>query len=240
MTDTITTEIECVDVDVSQIMQARAAMYGLLARVYIKEVDEQFLAELKAMTYPQNSDNPQINDAFKTIYSYMRHLREDSLDQLSIDYNRTFIGSGILNGNAAFPYESVYTSEHALVMQEARDEVLALYKSEGITKRAEWTDPEDHISLELEFMQTLAQRTYDALTSDDPSADDQAQALIVTQYHFLTDHLLRWVSRFLLDVTRFCTTSFYEGFAQLTEAYLTDDKLLLEDIIEASAISFEE
>lgn len=240
MIDTNTTEIECVDVDVSQIMQARAAMYSLLARIYIKEVDEQFLAELKAMTYPQNSDNPQINEAFKTIYSYMRHLREDSLDQLSIDYNRTFIGSGILNGNAAFPYESVYTSEHALVMQEARDEVLALYKSEGITKRAEWTDPEDHISLELEFMQTLAQRTYDALMSNDTAADGQARTLIVTQYHFLTDHLLRWVPRFLLDVTRFCTTSFYEGFAKLTDAYLTDDKLLLEDIIEASAISVEE
>lgn len=240
MTDINTPEPECVDVDLSQIMQARTAMYGLLSRVFIKEVDEQFLEELKHMTYPQNSDNQQINEAFKEIYSYMRHLREDSLDQLSIDYNRTFIGSGILNGNAAFPYESVYTSEKALVMQEARDEVLALYKSEGITKRSEWTDPEDHISLELEFMQTLAQRTFDALIADDPAADDRARALIVTQYHFLTDHLLRWISRFLLDVTRFCETSFYAGFAKLTKAYLTDDKLLLEDIIEASAISLEE
>lgn len=240
MTDINTPETECVEVDLAQIMQARAAMYGLLARVYIKEVDGQFLAELKAMTYPQNSDNTQINAAFKTIYGYMRHLREDSLDQLSIDYNRTFIGSGILNGNAAFPYESVYTSEHALVMQEARDEVLTLYRSEGINKRAEWTDPEDHISLELEFMQTLAQRTYDALMDDSAEAEDQARALIVTQYRFLTDHLLRWVPRFLLDVTRFCETSFYEGFAQLTDAYLADDKLLLEDIIEASGISIEE
>ena len=219
--------------DLASVMEGRASLYALLARAFHKEVDETFLGELRAMGYPQGSANPAVNEAFKLLYGFMRHAREDVLDQLAADYARTFLGSGILNGNAAFPYESVYTSTHALLMQEARDEVLAIYRSQGVDKDPSWTDPEDHIALELEFMKVLCERTARAIGEGD---DEGARALVKTQLAFLTDHLMPWAPRFLGDVPRFAGTDFYVAFARLADAFLADDLELLEDVARSSGI----
>lgn len=221
---------------IARLMNDRAALYGLLARVFRSEVDEAFWHELRTMRYPQGSDDPAINDAFRQIYRYVRHAREDALDELSVDFARTFLGSGVLNPNAAFPYESVYTSTHALLMQEARDEVLALYRAQGIDKDPAWTDPEDHIALELAFMQALCERTARAVEATD---DARAFELVKTQYGFLTEHLLRWAPRFLIDVPRYATTGLYRGFAALATAHLENDRALLEDIAQASDIDLD-
>lgn len=220
-----------------EIMEGRAALYELLARAYQSEVDETFLGELRTMRYPQNSDNPKINDAFKRIYRVIRHARENLLDVLSVDYARTFLGSGVLNPNAAFPYESVYTSKHALVMQEARDEVLAIYRSQGITKDESWKDPEDHIALQLQFQSTLCRRIAEAVAAGD---DNRARELVRTQYGFLVHHMLDWIPNFCIDVPRYAKNDFYCAFAQLTVEFLNQERDLLEDIAAASGIDLKE
>lgn len=221
---------------IARFMNDRAALYGLLARAFRSEVDEAFWHDLRTMRYPQGSDDPAINDAFRQIYRYVRHAREDALDELSVDFARAFLGSGVLNPNAAFPYESVYTSTHALLMQDARDEVLALYRSQGIDKDPAWTDPEDHIALELAFMQALCERTAQAVEDAD---DPRAFELVKTQYGFLTNHLLRWAPRFFIDVARYATTGLYHGFAALAATHLDNDRALLEDIAQASGINLD-
>lgn len=219
--------------NISAIMTSRATMYSLLARVYHSEVDERFLAELRAMRYPQNSDDTRINEVFRRVYAYLRHAPEDVLDELAVDYGLTFLGAGKLNPEAAYPYESVYTSTHALLMQEARDEVLAIYRSQGMDKDEAWKDPEDHIALELEFMATLCRRCAQALDGAD---EEQARTLVATQHGFLKAHLLNWAPRFLIDVPRYAKTDFYKAFAQLTGAFLEDDLALLEDVAQSSGI----
>ena len=223
--------------DIVQVMRQRATMYGLLGRIFQREVNNAFLAELRTMRYPQNTGNAAFDEAFAQLYRFMRHARENVLDVLAVDYARTFLGSGILNGNAAFPYESVYTSEHALLMQDARDQVLAIYRTNRLDAAVSWSDPEDHLALELEFMRVMCERTAAALENQD--ASDDAQKLVATQYAFLKRHLLPWVPRFCLDVKRFSTTDFYHGAATLTEAFLNDDVTLLEDVMDASGIDRE-
>ena len=218
---------------VADVMTSRAAMYSLLSRVFHKEVDAQFLSELRALHYPQGFDNESINEAFRRAYVYLRHAPEDVLDELAVDYGRTFLGSGKLNPEAAYPYESVYTSTHALLMQEARDEVLAIYRSQGIDKDGSWTDPEDHIALELEFMATLCERTAQAIKE---GREEDARSLVVTQHGFLQGHILDWTPRFLVDVPRYAKTEFYKAFAQLADGFLTEDLALLEDVAESSDI----
>ncbi len=227
-------------IDIADLMRGRASLYGLLSRAFRAEVDEDFFDELRAMHYPQNSPDPDVNDAFRRLYTFVRHAREDTLDVLSTDYARTFLGSGVLNPYAAFPYESVYTSEHGLVMQEARDEVIAAYRRQGVACQREWHDPEDHLALELDFMRVLANRCADALaTADGAASNDDADAackLVGTQYAFLINHLQKWVPRFATDVPKYASADFYPAFAELTRATLADDQLLLEDIAEASGI----
>ena len=156
---------------------------------------------------------------------------------LSVDFARTFLGSGVLNPNAAFPYESVYTSKHALVMQEARDEVLAIYRSQGLTKDESWRDPEDHISLQLQFESLLCRRIAQAMQDGD---DERACELVRTQHGFLVHHMLDWVPRFCTDVPRYAKNDFYAAFAQLTVEFLNEERALLEDIAQASGIELDE
>ena len=53
-------------------MEARARMYGMLSRVYLKEVDGEFLDELKSMRFPQNTGNEVADAAYLRLYEYLR------------------------------------------------------------------------------------------------------------------------------------------------------------------------
>ena len=141
---------------------------------------------------------------------------------------RTFIGHGVDAFSAAYPFESVYTSEKRLLMQDARDEVLAIYRAAGLDKKESWKEGEDHIALELEFEQVLANRTTEALKRGD---EDEAAALLTTQQNFLNDHLISWVPMMTADMKRFAQTDLYQGLAYLTDGFLETDRAFLEDVL---------
>ena len=145
-----------------------------------------------------------------------------------VDYVRVFIGHGIDAFSAAYPFESVYTSEKRLLMQEARDEVLAIYRSAGLDKQDTWKEGEDHIALELEFEQIMATRTVEALRKGD---EDEAVALLTTQKNFLEDHLAAWAPMMTSDMKRFAQTDLYRGLAYLTDGFLQTDQTFLDDVL---------
>lgn len=214
--------------ELQQVMQSRASMYGLLSRVYYREVDETFLGELKKMRFPQNTGNDAIDSAYLQLYKFLRKTSETVIDDLAVDYARAFIGSGALDASAAYPFESVYTSNTGLTMQEARDEALAIYRSCGLDKNSAWRESEDHLALELLFMKELSHRTGIALKQAD---EDEARRLLETQRNFLSDHLLNWVGMFAQDVPLYTKLSFYQAFSQLALAYLQDDRNLLAELV---------
>ena len=113
-------------------------------------------------------------------------------------------------------------------MQEARDEVLAIYRSAGLDKQDSWKEGEDHIALELEFEQILAKRTADALAAGD---EDEAVALLTTQRNFLEDHLAAWAPMMTSDMKRFAKTDLYQGLAFLTDGFLETDRAFLKDVV---------
>ena len=151
----------------------------------------------------------------------------ESVEELRVDYARCFVGHGQDTCGAAFPFESVYTSKKRLLMQEARDEVLAIYRASGLDKDESWREGEDHIALELEFMATMARRCADALESGDTKA---ARSLLQTQRNFLSDHLLRWVPLMTKELRTFAKTDMYLGLSYLTDGFLADDGKYLKEV----------
>ncbi|WP_241158199.1 molecular chaperone [Adlercreutzia sp. ZJ138] len=214
--------------ELQQIMQSRARMYGLLSRVHFKEVDEDFLKELKHMHFPQNTGNAEVDDAYLRLYVFLRKTHETVLDDLAVDYARAFIGSGTLDTRAAYPFESVYTSNTGLTMQDARDEVLAIYRSQGLDKSDSWRESEDHLALELLFMKELSERTHIALKTED---ETEAISLLAVQKNFLEDHILNWIDMFAGDVPEYTKFDFYRAFADLTLAYTREDHNLLAELL---------
>lgn len=212
------------------ITEQRSATYGLLSRLYRVEVDEEFLKEMKGMRFPAATGNSQVDEGYRLIATFLSNTWGNTITDLAIDYVRTFIGHGVDAFSAAYPYESVYTSEKRLMMQDARDEVLAVYRSQGLDKQETWKEAEDHLALELEFMQILANRTVDALKEGD---EDAAIDLLTTQKNFLEDHLMAWVPMMTSDMRRFAKTDLYRGLASLTDGFMTVDFEFLQDLLQA-------
>ena len=214
----------------AELTAQRSAVYRLLARLYRVEVDEEFLTELKAMRFPAATGNTAVDAGYRAIATYLSGADAHAITDLAVDYVRAFIGHGVDAYSAAYPFESVYTSPKRLMMQEARDEVLAIYRSCGLEKSESWTVGEDHVAVELEFMGVLAHRAAKALRAGD---EERAFSLINTQRNFMDDHLASWVPVFLSDTRRFADTTFYQGVANVTEGFLEEDAALLADLVAA-------
>lgn len=215
--------------DLKRLMQSRADMYGMLSRVFFSEVDDSFLAELKRMRFPQGTGCADADDAYLRLYAFLRKRRETVLDDLAVDYARAFIGSGALDACAAYPYESVYTSNTGLTMQDARDQVLAIYRSQGLDKSKAWREGEDHLALELLFMKEMSGRTDEALEADD---EEEAARLLIVQRNFLDDHILNWIGMLAADVPEYTRLDFYRAFADLAFAYAREDRALLAELVD--------
>ncbi len=164
----------------------------------------------------------------RLIATYLSGIWENTLTELAADYMRTFFGHGYSGHAAAYPFESVYSSEKRLLMQSARDEVLALYRAAGLSKQESWKEGEDHIALELEYLQILSDRTAEALCQGDT---DTAASWVRTQYNFLDVHLASWAPLLTAEVKKFAKTDFYRGLAFLTEGFLETDREVLEELL---------
>lgn len=218
------------DNEIAQICASRANMYNMLSRVFMEEVDAKFLKELKSMHFPQNTGNEQVDAAYLELFKFLRKTKESVIDDLAVDYARVFLGTGTMESRAAFPFESVYTSEKGLLMQDARDEVLAIYRSEGLDQALNnpFNEGEDHVALEFLFMRELANRSAANLEEDD---EDRAVSNLLTQRNFLHDHILRFVPRWCEDIPKYAKLPFYPAFAKLTAAFIQEDLELLVELV---------
>ena len=226
MTDTEEVVEGCELVD---FMTRRARTYGLLARIFRVEVDGKFLEELRHLKFPTSTGNEHVDYGYRTMYNYLKGTWEDTLLDLARDYARTFIGHGNNGRSAAYPFESVHTSEKRLLMQDARDEVLAIYRANLLKKGEEWNDCEDHIALELEFMQVMSERTAKALKE---GKEDEAVEMLKTQRAFVGQHLANWVPMFVSDIKYFSQTDLYIGAGELLLGFVQTEVEALDDLLD--------
>lgn len=220
-------------VDLVALMNMRARTYGLLANLFRDEVDADSLRELQAMRFPTATGNAKVDEGYHLLYDYLKTAWDDSVTELAIDFVRTFIGHGVNAYSAAYPYESVYTSERRLMMQEARAEVLQTLRENGL-KRGAWNEGEDHVALEFEFMQRMSLRAAEALAAGD---EDEAVGQLRTQRTFLHDHLLNWLPLLTNDMRLFSRTLFYQGLAQLAMGFAEEDASILAELLDSVEVA---
>ena len=225
-TQAATEETTLADVHVA--LKERTATYGLLSRLFRKEIDERLLNEMRGLRYRVSTGNANVDEGNRLIATYLSGVWENSITELAADYMRVFFGHGYNGHAAAYPFESVYTSEKRLLMQSARDEVLALYRAAGLDKDEDWKEGEDHIALELEYMQILAGRAADALIRGDR---ESAITQLTAQRNFLDDHLLGWAPMLAAEMKKFAKTDFYRGLASMMVGFLECDLELLGDLL---------
>jgi TorA maturation chaperone TorD len=109
--------------------------------------------------------------------------------------------------------------------------VLELYDEEELGIPADFKESEDHIAIELLFMFHLAKKCADEL---DENNDDEADALMGLQHHFLNEHLMQWAPNFAGAVIDMCEAKnllLYDAIAYLVRGFLVYDKGFMDMIL---------
>jgi TorA maturation chaperone TorD len=220
-------------IKLKDLISNRVSMYIFLARIYRVEVDQELLDQMIKMDLSLEVEVPEINEGYRILKGFLENLRDNTLTDLAVDYARILLGAGLAGAEGAYPYESVYTSPKRLLMQDARDQVLKIYREEGLDRVKEFKEPEDHIAIELEFMAYLCEKTTEAL---DDRNKGGAQSYLKKQRDFLEKHLLTWAPAFCSDIERCAREDFYKAVAMITTGYLDLEKELIGQIIDEISV----
>lgn len=95
-----------------ELARARAGLYRFLGGLYIMEVDEETLANMKQMQFPTDCANEELAEAYRGLEKAIADLNNEDLEDVAADYAKTFLAAGEATGVAAFPYESIYTNKN--------------------------------------------------------------------------------------------------------------------------------
>ena len=213
--------------------QARAGLYRMLASLYLAEIDDAGLerlagANLKAVA--QALDNDDMRTGYAAIADYLSRADAGTRLDLKVDFACAILAAGSYEERMATPYESVFTSESGLLMQEARDDVYRLMCQAGLAVKEELREPEDHLGFECEFMAKLADRQAQALEEGDL---DAALDSLRTQREMHANHLLNWVDDYAACLEKVAKTGFYRGVAALTRGFVHEDEAFIADSLAA-------
>lgn len=219
---------------ISQLIEvnaARAAYYRMLGELYFRELTQQQVDHLASMDFAgMAGDNALIAEGYEDMRRYLRHANSGTRQALACDYAHTFLAAGNYETFAATPYESVFTSELGLMMQDARDAVYKMYCEQHIQPQADLHMPEDHISFEFEFLATVIERTNAALLENNL---DRACELAETAGKFHQEHQLNWIDDLCDAVLDVAETRFYRGVAKATRGFVHMDTEVIADELDA-------
>ena len=198
--------------------EGRAALYRTLAHLYFTEVSEAQVEHMASQDFAgMSGGDPLIAEGFEDIRRYLRKRDTGTRQELAVDYAHTFLAAGNYESFAATPYESVFTSETGLLMQDARDEVYKMYCAEHVQPSESLHTPEDHVTFEFEFVATLLERTNDALRVGNA---EEALRYARTAQEFNEKHQLNWIDD-LCDAVMDCAqTRFYRGLSKVTRGWV--------------------
>lgn len=213
----------------------RAATYRLLASLVDREVSSSTyaaLAGLADVAVPADAQECERScaEGLRSMGRCLGNFDKDVENLLACDFARVFLASGLYNDHAAVPYESIYTSEEHILMQESRDQVKKLYMEAGVMPQRDSNIPEDYLPFEFEYMALLADRMADALTRGSVA---EAEAAAELQEAFLRDHLLVWDDALVEDIDRIAQTPFYHALASTISGFLACEEQDVPELREA-------
>ena len=192
-------------------LKNRIALYGLISRLMMKEVDDRFLD-----TIEKDEDLLALFPNYKEWEKRKTLSRKDLINTYyNVDFSNLFLMHLV-------PYESFYTRDDQMIESGGDNPLLELYHEFDFSvelSKARVVSP-DHIGIELEFMYMLSTAALKALNADDK---DSLCELFQVQRAFLKEHLLEWAPLFLINAKRESRTPLYHDGTELTLEFLLSD-----------------
>ncbi len=186
------------------------ATWTVLARLFDKAPDPGSLANMRSAemlaSWPM-SPGPRTDEGVGLLLQSAEEV--ESADQIKDDHFFLVLGPG---KTLAPPWESVYRSEEKLLFVEETMHVRQFYRRFGLQAPKLNREPDDHISLELEFCARLLTQALDALEVLDP---EKAEGFLQAHRDFCEKHLFEWADQFFAKVEQGARTCFYRGVGVL-------------------------
>lgn len=189
-----------------------AKKYALLAEGFWNVPSKTYLTTLKDSISVFDDGSKEAAQGIQGIMKNLESIDEDLIHQLAVDYTMTFAGQ---RADGPFPYESIYANDERLLRRACCDEVVQTFRRFGFSPRRNGSnEPEDHLSLLLDFVSFLLEREADARQANDTEGAD---ALRVARESFLNTHVRTWVPTFAEEVKSTSEYSFYPSLAKLAQ-----------------------
>ena len=211
--------------ELTQLCQTRSEIYWWLSTTLASELTPEQLgqyqsAEIQGFLHGLAA-TPALTPAAEKLISALAaaNLRNNAHIELCADFAQTFLGN---DKSSALPYESVFTNEDGLLMQEAYQQMLALLEQHNISINDKYAEPADHIAIQLDFMGNLVLKTLDS------ESEQAIRASFAQQHDFLQTHLLNWPPDFEMKVKDCDKFGFYAAVAELLLAFCQLDSDWLE------------
>ena len=224
--------------------KSRADYYRRLAHYYFKELTQDDIETLANQDFTGlDAGDELLAKGYADMKAYLRRRNSGTREKLAADYAHTFLAAGNYETFAATPYESVFTSELGLMMQEPRDEVYKVFCSEHIQPDETLHMPEDHLSFEFEFIANMLDRMNEALQQQDWL---RASELAHKVKDFHANHQLNWIDDLCDTIEDVANTRFYRGVASVTRGFIhmeteviDDESEVIEEIIRDQAAALQ-
>ncbi len=197
--------------ELKQDIESRIALYALISRLMLIEVDEAFLENLEK--------DPALLEMFPNYRDWSKRKEFSVKDLIEQYYNVDFTNLFLMH---LVPYESFYSREDQMVESGGDNPVIELYNELDFRvelDRARVVSA-DHIGVELEFMYMLCDAQKKAMEADDKEGVCE---LFQVQRAFLKEHLLEWAPMFLINAKRESRTPLYHDGAEMTLEFLLSD-----------------
>lgn len=194
-----------------QEIENRIALYALISRLMLVEVDVAFLEQIE-------SDEDLLS--FFPNYKNWEKRKEFSHEELIEEhYNVDFTNLFLMH---LVPYESFYTRDDQMIESGGDNPVLELYNELDFRVELDVARvvSADHIGVELEFMYMLCTALQKALEAEDK---DGICELLQVQRAFLKEHLLEWTPLFLINAKRESRTPLYHDGSELALEFMLSD-----------------
>ncbi|MDR2400529.1 MAG: molecular chaperone TorD family protein [Deferribacteraceae bacterium] len=154
-------------------------------------IDEKVLSVL-----PYASDNERALKGQKELLEWLESSpREDLTLEARTEYMRLLIGIG---KSLAPPWGSTYLNDDRLLFTEETLKVRFFYEKYGMKLKEKYSEPDDHIGLELEFLAYLLER-----------GEREAACTFAAQF------LVPWISRWNADMQKHSKTGYYKGLGNM-------------------------
>jgi TorA maturation chaperone TorD len=196
--------------------RARSDIYGLLATVFREEPTEAFIKELRGSRFSGVFSDMEVDLGAEFYSGPETEVREP----LVLEFTELFIGP---KGHIS-AHESVFVEADrgAGGLWGAKTvEVKNFIESTGLSYESQYTGIPDHISVELELMQKLAELESDKWINEDRKSAEYCQSV---QIMFLQQHLLVWIPALCDAVVKKAKLPFYRAMAELTDNFMEYEK----------------